>query len=70
MNKAKVVNAMSIIVEEAIKTLARVHGTTEETIQAALKAENEKIVSQMTDLIVKGVAQVNAMHNNGEVSFA
>lgn len=70
MNKAKVVNAMAIIVEEAIKTLARVHGTTEQVIQAALKAENEKIVSQMTDLIVKGVAQVNEMHNSGEVNMA
>lgn len=70
MNKAKVVNAMAIIVDEAIKTLARVHNTTEEAIQTALKAENEKIVSQMTDLIVKGVAQVNEMHNNGEVSLA
>ena len=70
MNKAKVVNAMAIIVEEAINTLARVHNTTEEAIQAALKAENEKIVSKMTDLIVKGVAQVNEMHNKGEVSLA
>ena len=70
MNKAKVVNAMAIIVDEAIKTLARVHNTTEQVIQAALKAENEKIVSQMTDLIVKGVAQVNEMHNKGEVSLA
>ena len=70
MNKAKVVNAMAIIVEEAIKTLARVHGTTEQVIHAALKAENEKIFSQMTDLIVKGVAQVNKMHNSGEVSMA
>lgn len=70
MNKEKVVNAMAIIVEEAITTLARLHNTTKEAIQAALKAENEKIVSQMTDLIIKGVAQVNEMHNSGEVSLA
>lgn len=70
MNKAKVVNAMAIIVDEAIKTLARVHGTTEQVIHAALKAENEKIVNQMADLIARGVAQVHEMHNKGQVSIA